>query len=160
MATADTVLYFFNLQFPHFGVQTRTERDRGELTDPAYIAYDDFYMYWNIAKARLASDLKSHNLVLSEYESIFCLACLIADMREKGNPDWSYASITVDPGDGAPKISITRGSTDKTGYQKAYDDVIDDAKRNQIKGAIPFNGTKNLDATFTRDFAKNLNVPF
>jgi hypothetical protein len=160
--TVDTALSFFNLQFPQFTAQTRAERDAGIHTSPAYILYDNFYIYWRVANTRLAVDLDAHgNMNISESEGLVCIACLIADMREKSNPDWTYSSESTDSGDGAPKMSISRGDVNKTGYIKMYEDVISAAwKRYSLKNVIPYNGTRDQTPPFTKNFAQNLYAPY
>lgn len=159
--TVDTVLAFFNVQFPQFTAQTRAERDLGEKTTPAYLSYNNFNTYWYMASTRLSVDLAAHgNMTISEYEATQCMAYLVADMREKSNPDWAYTSESTDAGDGAPKMSISRNGQ-KTAYMMAYNDVILAAyKKYSAKGVIPYNGTSDQDPPFTKDFAQNLFAPY
>lgn len=159
--TVDTVLAFFNVQFPQFTAQTKAERDLGEKETPAYLSYNNFYTYWGFANTRLSVDLAAHgNMTISENEGIMCVAALIADMREKSNPDWAYTSESTDAGDGAPKMSVARDGH-KTAYMKMYDDIILAAwKRYSAKGCKPYNGTSDQDAPFSKDFAQNLFAPY
>jgi hypothetical protein len=100
-------------------------------------------------------------MTISEPEGIMCVSCLIADMREKSNPDWTYSSESTDPGDGAPKMNISRGDVNKTGYMKMYDDIIYAAwKRYSLKNVVPYNGTRDQLPPFTKDFAQNLYAPY
>lgn len=158
--TVDTVLAFMNVQFPQFTAQTKAERDLGEKTSPAYISYNNFYTYWGMANTRLATDLAAKgNMTISEGEGIMCVCCLIADMREKSNPDWAATSQSVDA-EGVPKMSISRNGQ-KTPYMMQYDDIILAAwKKYSARGVKPYNGTADQDAPFTKDFAQNLFAPY
>jgi hypothetical protein len=158
--TVDTVLSFFNTQFSQFTAQSRAQRDAGQNTTPAYLSYNSFFTYYAMAEDRLALDLAGYgNMRITEYEATQCLSFLIADMREKSNPDWSYSSQSVDPGDGAPKISITR-DTSMTGYMKMYQELLKVAyKKWSLQRVAPFNGTAKEKTDFSRHFMENLYSP-
>jgi hypothetical protein len=157
--TVDTVLAFFNVQFPQFTAQTKAERDLGEKITPAYLSYNNFYTYWSMANTRLSVDLAAHgNMPISENEGLMCVCCLIADMREKSNPDWAYTSESTDA-EGNPKMSVSRNGK-LTSYMMQYNDIILAAwKRYSARGVKPFNGTENLPPSFTHNFGQNLYSP-
>lgn len=160
--TVDTVLSFFNAQFPQFTAQTKAQRDAGECTTPAYLSYNNFNMYFWMAADRIATDLAGYgNMTLTDYETVYCMACVIADMRERSNPDWNYSSQSANTnGDGAPNVSISRSDPNSTPYLKMYQDMLKVAyKKYAMQHIGCYNGTGQQTSAFTKDFMLNLYSP-
>jgi len=145
----DNVLEFFELQYPYINVQTKDQYEAGIATEPRYLKYNHFSMYYDLAVDEFRADLLSRGGISATYAQTRAALChLIADYCEMSNPDWSYLRQKVETEPGLPTIDIERGGD--TSPRMAYNKLLDIITKAAWRAAPPYNGSSDVEPYFYR----------